>query len=444
MKKQEPSELQFKLLHIVSIIWKFKRKDTTASCLLPSKIPSEGREDYYATARREHLQAEGWPVGGSLYSWPNTCRQGGYGYVYAKSYAACREKRRRMEDALPQKPMLTGEMSVCQAAEFFLSERCGALKASTIGRYEYMIQHYIVPELGTLLLRDLTAEKLSAFFSRLQDRGLSCKSTRDVGVLLKTIFKVAKKSCHCDCPGREAELPAYRSKKIEVFCDHEIALLAQKILEAPDITGLCILLVLNTGLRLGEICALRKSDIDFRSGFLRIERSVARVRDASGTHLVVQSPKSSSSVRLVAIPNDMLELLKTATRSIREDNYLLANTDMPMEPRTLQYRYRKLLERCGIRYRNFHALRHTYATRCMENGVDIKSLSELLGHADVRTTLQTYIHSSLAHKRQAVQSICFLPMEGAGSVLIPSKIPSEISAITVPSSKTGTCFVNCI
>ena len=91
-----------------------------------------------------------------------------------------------------------------------------------LGLADVVLQHYIVPELGTLLLRDLTAEKLSAFFSRLQDRGLSCKSTRDVGVLLKTIFKVAKKSCHCDCPGREAELPAYRSKKIEVFCDHEI------------------------------------------------------------------------------------------------------------------------------------------------------------------------------------------------------------------------------
>lgn len=367
-----------------------------------------------------------------------------YGYVYAKSYAACREKRRRMEDALPQKPMLTGEMSVCQAAEFFLSERRSTLKTSTIGRYEYMIRHYIVPELGTLLLRDLTAEKLSAFFSRLQDRGLSCKSTRDVGVLLKTIFKVAKKSCHCDCPGREAELPAYRSKKIEVFCNQEISSLARKILTSPDMTGLCVLLVLNTGLRLGEICALRKSDIDFHSGFLRIERSAARVRDGSGTRLVVQAPKSNSSVRLVAGPNDMLELMKTATMSIREDSYLLTNTDMPMDPRTLQYRYRKLLEHCGIRYRNFHALRHTYATRCMESGVDIKSLSELLGHADVRTTLQTYIHSSLAHKRQAVQSICFLPMEGASSVLIPSKIPSEISAITVPPSKTGTCFVNCI
>lgn len=364
--------------------------------------------------------------------------------AFAKSYAACREKRRKMEGVIPQKPTLTGEMSVAQAVAFFLSDRRGELKASTVGRYEYVISHYIVPDLGTVMLHELTAEKLSAYFKRLQNRGLSNKTARDIGVLLKTIFKVVKKKCHCDCPGRDVELPAYRGKKIEVFSDHEIALLAQKILEAPDITGLCILLVLNTGLRLGEICALRKSDIDYRSGFLRIERSAARVRDASGTHLVVQSPKSGSSVRLVAIPNDMLELLKATTQSIQRDNYLLTNTDTPMEPRTLQYRYRKLLERCGIRYRNFHALRHTYATRCMENGVDIKSLSELLGHADVRTTLQTYIHSSLAHKRQAVQSICFLPMEGAGSVLIPSKIPSEISAITVPPSKTGTCFVNCI
>ena len=265
-----------------------------------------------------------------------------------------------------------------------------------------------------------------------------------IGVLLKTIFKVAKKSCHCDCPGSEAELPSYRSKRIEVFCDQEIASLARKILASPDMTGLCVLLVLNTGLRLGEICALRKSDIDFHSGFLRIERSAARVRDGSGTRLVVQAPKSNSSVRLVAVPNDMLELMKTATRSIREDNYLLANTDMPMEPRTLQYRYRKLLERCGIRYRNFHALRHTYATRCMESGVDIKSLSELLGHADIRTTLQTYVHSSLAHKKQAVQSICFLPIESTWGSLIPSKIPSEMPQSDALQRRADAGVVNCI
>ena len=368
-----------------------------------------------------------------------------YGYVYARSYTACREKQRKMEKALPQKPILTGEMSVSQAVAFFLSDRRSALKASTVGRYEYMTSHYIIPELGTLMLHELTPEKLSAFFKLLQDRGLSSKTARDIGVLLKTIFKVVKKKCRCDCPGRDVELPAYRGKKVEVFADHEIATLARKVLETPDITGLCILLVLNTGLRLGEICALRRSDIDYRSGVLRIERSAARVRDASsGTHLVVQSPKSGSSVRLVAIPNDMLALLKTTTQNIQNDNYLLTNTDIPMEPRTLQYRYRKLLERCGIRYRNFHALRHTYATRCMENGVDIKSLSELLGHADIRTTLQTYIHSSLAHKRQVVQSICFLPVEGTCGGLIPSKNPSELSANAVLSSESEACFVNCV
>lgn len=228
-----------------------------------------------------------------------------YGYVYAKSYAVCREKRRKMEGIIPQKPTLTGEMSVAQAVAFFLSDRRGELKASTVGRYEYVTSHYIVPDLGTVMLHELTAEKLSAYFKRLQNRGLSSKTVRDIGVLLKTVFKVVKKKCHCDCPGRDAELPAYRGKETEVFGDHEIATLAQKVLETPDITGLCVLLVLNTGLRLGEICALRKSDIDYRSGFLRIERSAARVRDASGTHLVVQSPKSSSSVRLVAIPDDM-------------------------------------------------------------------------------------------------------------------------------------------
>ena len=367
-----------------------------------------------------------------------------YGYVYAKSYAACREKRRKMEEAIPQKPILTGEMSVAQAAVFFLSDRRSELKASTIGRYEYMANHYIIPDLGAILLRDLTAEKLSAYFKSLQDKGLSSKTARDIGVLLKTIFKVVKKKCHCDCPGSEAELPAYRSKKAEVFCDQEMASLARKILASPDMTGLCVLLVLNTGLRLGEICALRKSEIDFRSGFLRIERSAARVRDGSGTRLVVQSPKSNSSVRLVAVPNDMLELMKTATRSIREDNYLLTNTDMPMEPRTLQYRYRKLLEHCGIRYRNFHTLRHTYATRCMESGVDIKSLSELLGHADIRTTLQTYVHSSLAHKKQVVQSICFLPIESRWGSLTPSKIPSEMPKSDVPQRRADTGVVNCI
>ena len=89
----------------------------------------------------------------------------------------------------------------------------------------------------------------------------------------------------------------------------------------------------------------------------------------------------------------------------------------------MQNRYRSLLKRAGVPYRNFHALRHTYATRCIEQNVDIKSVSEMLGHSDVRITLQTYVHVSLRHKQQAVQSICFLPICGNAD-LAPSEIPS--------------------
>jgi len=89
----------------------------------------------------------------------------------------------------------------------------------------------------------------------------------------------------------------------------------------------------------------------------------------------------------------------------------------------MQNRYRSLLKRAGVPYQNFHALRHTYATRCIEQNVDVKSVSEMLGHSDVRITLQTYVHVSLRHKQQAVQSICFLPICGNAD-LAPSEIPS--------------------
>ena len=332
-----------------------------------------------------------------------------YGYVYAKSYAACREKRRRMEDALPQKPMLTGEMSVCQAAEFFLSERRSTLKTSTIGRYEYMIRHYIVPELGTLLLRDLTAEKLSAYFKSLQDKGLSSKTARDIGVLLKTIFKVAKKKCHCDCPGRDVELPAYHGKKIEVFSDHEIALLAQKILETPDITGLCILLVLNTGLRLGEICALRWSDIDLDAGVISINRTVQNI---AGRGTVFTAPKTKRSRRCIKIGPECVQLLREyrqhqraerlrmgtawvrrveiAGKMVENDLLFTKWNGAPIDPKTVTTWFPGFLAAHDLPPVHFHSLRHTNASLLIAAHVPVTAVSGRLGHAKTSTTTDIY------------------------------------------------------
>ena len=331
-----------------------------------------------------------------------------YGYVYACSYRECRVKRQKQLEALGDAPEQAASLTLAQAAGRFLADREKQLKESTRARYAYLLRHYILPGLGETSVGQLTANGISDFLGGLQRGGLSGKSARDVGVLLKSVLKYSTRRLECSCPGLEAELPVYRRKQVSVFSADEVQRLARWVLSAPDGTGIAVLLALNTGLRLGELCALQFGDIDLKSGVVRVSKTVQRIPGEGGTRLAVQPPKSDSSRRAVPLPGDMAALLNRLPRSDSAQRYFLTGTDTPMEPRTMQYRYRALLKAAGITYRNFHALRHTYASRCIERGVDVKSLSEMLGHADVRTTLQFYVHSSMEHKLRVIQNICFL------------------------------------
>ena len=347
-----------------------------------------------------------------------------YGYVYAATYSACREKRRQRLQELPREITPSNNMTLPEAVELFFTEReqKRKLKESTVSRYRYMVRRYIQPQLGAAPLYTLTEERVAAFYQRLQGQGLSPKSARDAGVLLRAILRTATKR-GCFCTGINAELPVCKKRHVEIFTEPEIVRLAHHIVDEPDLTGLGILLALNSGLRLGELCALRWSDIDLHAGFLRVEREVQRLYEKGCTKLIVQPPKSESSLRRIPLPADILSLLAAHKPKTAGSVCLLTGTAAPLEPRTMQNRYRALLKRAGVPYRNFHALRHTYATRCIEQNVDVKSVSEMLGHSDVRITLQTYVHVSLRYKQQAVQSICFLPLCGSGD-LAPSEIPS--------------------
>ena len=171
-----------------------------------------------------------------------------YGYVYARSYSACREKCRKQAEALRPVPPPQHNMTMLQATEHFLGKKQDAVKKSTYNRYAYMCKRYILPELGTIQLCTLTADRLSRLFRQLRKKNLSEKSIRDVGVLIKSVLKFARKKLNCSCPACEAPLPACHSKKVEVFTEREITLLAGQIAAEPNLTGLCVLLVLNTGL----------------------------------------------------------------------------------------------------------------------------------------------------------------------------------------------------
>ena len=222
-----------------------------------------------------------------------------YGYVYARSYRECRAKRQQRLESLQELPAKTSSLTLNQAAERFLADKQDKLKQSTLARYAYMLEHYILPALGAVLVCQLTANQISDFFRRLQKNGLSGKSARDVGVLLKSILKYSAPKAGCSCPGLTVELPAYRRKQIDIFCPDEVQRLAQKIVVEPTTTGIAILLTLNTGLRLGELCALQYKDIDLQNGVIHVTKTVQRIRSGDRTRLAVLPPKSNSAHRTI-------------------------------------------------------------------------------------------------------------------------------------------------
>lgn len=169
---------------------------------------------------------------------------------------------------------------------------------------------------------------------------------------------------------------------------------------------MAFLLRLETGIRLGEVCALRWSDVDFTSGLLHIRRTAYRINYGGRTELVTQTPKTDNSLQTIPLTAKMLSILRSFRAG--ENDYLFTGSDKPMEPRTLQYRFQKFLKELGISSRNFHILRHSFATRCIDCGMDIKSLPEILGHANVQVTLQMYVHPSMDSKRSALEAASVL------------------------------------
>ena len=172
-------------------------------------------------------------------------------------------------------------------------------------------------------------------------------------------------------------------------------------IESENPFELGILVCAFTGLRVGELCGLKWQDIDFKNEVLHIERTVSRIicnqDSAEKTEILIGSPKTDYSKRDIPIPDFLLTILKIYRRE--SSYYLLTGTLNCMEPRNVQKRFKTLLKRCGIPNRKFHALRHSFATMCIEKGFDIKTLSELLGHASVKTTMDIYVHSNLEQKK---------------------------------------------
>ena len=234
--------------------------------------------------------------------------------------------------------------------------------------------------------------------------GLSKGTVKDIVTLLKSVSKFAYQEYGLQnvCEGFKAS--KIKKNEIQVLSNIERKKLEAYLLSNVILSNICTLLSLYTGLRIGEVCGLKWEDIDFKKGCISVNKTVERISLGNGkTKVVVGDPKTESSIRKVYVPDFIIELLKERRKS--PDLFVLSGKQNPTEPRTLQYRFEKILKSAGIREMKFHSLRHTYATICIEKGVDIKTLSELLGHSDVKITLNTYVHSSDKLKRKYVKRL---------------------------------------
>ena len=322
-----------------------------------------------------------------------------YKYVYARTYSDVRVK---MNDRSASCKLRSINTSVSDWLVWYISSRRSRLKLSTVKIYERYSVSYISPFFGETALKRLNRDILQAFVNSMS--GLAPSTVRSVFSFIKAALKSANKLGYISPVWTDIELPKPKKSEVEAFTKEE-----QKLIEAAlDVEGspndIGILLCLYTGLRIGEVCGLRWEDIDFISKRLMINRTVQRMTIDGRSTLYELSPKSESSRRSIPLPTFLLRMLKDI-KSVSSSPYVLNTCAHMMDPRTYQYRYKTILKNAGVKYLNFHALRHTFSVRALESGFDIKTLSEILGHSDAGITLKTYAHSLDEHKRSSMERL---------------------------------------
>lgn len=323
-------------------------------------------------------------------------------YFYGKSRA---EAERKMRDFLNGRGGSDCRLTVGMLFEEWLDAVSVKVKESTLANYRGKAQAHILPEFGRLRAGGLTAAAVKNFISARLDGGLSPGYVADIVILLKSVMKYGERVHDIRNDISDVILPKKRRADILLPDKAQQKRLERWLSDNPGLTSLGITLCLYTGIRLGELCALKWSDIDLSAKTLSVTKTLQRIRCRRGTRLITAEPKSTSSIRVIPLPDRVLALLERY-RSAPE-NYLLSGTSKPVEPRTMQYRFKTVLKKANLPSVHFHALRHLFATNCVELGIDVKSLSEILGHSGVEITLNRYVHSSLERKKKFMKKLCF-------------------------------------
>lgn len=335
-----------------------------------------------------------------------------YGYCYGRTYRDVRQTVTAARAALLTNATVNGRSKRLSVyCDEWLQLKRSRVKTSTYVKYLTTVENHIKPQLGSCLASALSALQVEQFgYDLMHIAGLSAKTVKDILAILHSILLYVGKEVPNLRP-IEIVYPKTDKKEMRVLTRDEQDRLIRYLTQQTDLCKFGTLFTLLTGLRLGEVCALRWRDISEEDGLVRVSATMQRIKDLENTgaktKIVISEPKSASSARVIPLSAFAMELCRQF-RSAPEAFILTGESGHYLEPRVMQYHMERYAAACGLTGVHFHTLRHSFATRCVEVGFEIKSLSEVLGHASPQITLDRYVHSSLELKRENMNKLAAL------------------------------------
>ena len=333
-----------------------------------------------------------------------------YGSTYGKTYQEAKDKRQAAMDniLLFQAPLGPRSITVNQMIKEWLYLNAHRIKKSSLQRYQGFWHNHIENTIGGRTALSCTTMAIHEFALGRLNTGLSTVTVNAILGFLHSCFKYGHRQYRLPMPDF-IYFPNDRAE-MRVLTQKEQKRLEAYLLKEMDIYKFGVLLTLYTGLRIGELCALQWKDVENDSITVRKTMQRLQKNNGLGSEVVIGSPKTKTSARTIPLPPFLLQYVYHFKQGQEPTAYVMSTEDKSIiEPRVMQYRFKKYMQDVEIEGATFHTLRHSFATRCVDlYDFEIKTLSELLGHSNIQMTLNRYVHSSLELKRKNMERLHLL------------------------------------
>lgn len=343
-----------------------------------------------------------------------------YASVYGKTYS---EAKQKLQAAKSQNTGMANEKEITD--ELFevslynwLSDISPKVKPKTYQQYLFCTQKYIIPYIGSYKAKDINAYLINELLANLSKSGKTASvgglsestlnSTRYI--ILATLQHLIEQRKINDFNGKISFCRTYKKREAEIFTAQEFSRLEDILYINIDTWKFGIILCMYTGLRIGELCALQWKDVNISDRYISVSKNVQRITNqnidnTNKTSLQICTPKTEYSTRTIPLAYNLCALLEKYIAHVDKEHYIITNSSKIPDPRTVENRYKKYLLYANIPQKNFHVLRHTFASRCIEAGMDVKSLSIILGHSNISITMNRYVHPSESYKLEQIDKV---------------------------------------